>query len=89
VKRHLIFWKYLKTWLLVDITSSVPMDLLEMTILDKGSKGHLLKLAKLPRLYRLLRIARLFRVIRIFRRMTLINKIKEKLNLSIGAQRMI
>jgi hypothetical protein len=65
------------------------MDLFELTILDSGPNGKLLKLAKLPRIYRLLRIARLFKVLRIFRRMTLINKLKEFLNLSIGAHRMI
>lgn len=89
-KRSVIFMSYLKSWLIIDITSSIPMDLLESVVLRNSiENSNLLKLTRLPRIYRLLRIARLLKVFRLVRKMTFINKLKEHLNLTLGAHRMI
>ena len=88
--RRVIALNYFKSWFIIDLTSAVPMQLFEMTILDKGvSNANLLKLTRLPRIYRLLRIARILKVFRVVRKMQFINKLKENLNLTLGFHRMI
>ena len=80
----------MKTWLVMDLSSSIPMQLFEMTILNsKIENANLLKLTRLPRVYRLMRIARILKVFRIIRKMKFINKLKDHLDLSLGLHRMI
>ena len=66
--RKMIFLHYLFTWLLIDLTSSLPIELIQSLLLHCEIKSHhsLLKLARLPRIYRLIRITRLLRTARLF-----------------------
>lgn len=69
----LIAMQYVKTWLFVDIASSIPISLIqqltqpEIDQMDPNSNQNMvnvriIKLTRLPRLYRLLRLLKLIRL---------------------------
>ena len=93
LSRKRIFLRYLKGWLLVDIASSIPLDLILYLLFGEMKNmqlnNDLLKLLRVPRIYRVMRVARLFRVIKLFQSMPLISRMKDALNLKVGAQRLL
>lgn len=60
--RWSIAFRYLRTWFLIDLVSSVPFNVIDVAMENDGGKGgyntKLTKLARLPRLYKLFRITR-------------------------------
>ena len=93
LSRKKIFLRYLKGWLLIDLASSIPLDMILYLLFGEMQNmqlnNDLLKLLRVPRIYRVMRVARLFRVIKLFQNMPIISKIKDTLNLKIGSQRML
>ena len=71
--RKVIFFKYLKSWLLVDLAACFPFylfhdDSSSSDTLESGNQyKSLLRMARIPRLYRLLRITRIFKFAKNFR----------------------
>ena len=61
VSHRRIFMHYLSTWMIPDIASSLPFDL----ILTTQSYNSFIRLAKLPRVYKLIKLAKLLRMIKI------------------------
>lgn len=62
--RKKIVKRYLKTWFMVDLCSSVPFSFIVVGMKDEGSSAAALKSAKLIRIFRLAKYARLIRLIR-------------------------
>lgn len=60
---RLVFGRYLRSWLLLDLVACVPFSLLgDESDSPSGTHNSLVRLLRLPRLYRLLRITRLYRL---------------------------
>jgi hypothetical protein len=84
--------KYMTGWFLLDISSSIPTELIELTTsstLSSGNSVKLLRLARLPRLYRLLRILRLFKMLRLIKHNKSIKKLLDLVRMNAGVMRMI
>ena len=67
-KRSLIFWNYLKGWMLIDLLSAAPFALIDTYVLDSNSKspGKLViisRLRNLPKLIPLIRILKMRKTI--------------------------
>jgi hypothetical protein len=62
--------RYLKGWMLIDIASSIPLDLILYLLFGEMTKTDLsndwLKLLRVPRIYRVMRVARIYRVVKLF-----------------------
>ena len=60
-----IFFKYARSWLLLDLFACVPFSMIDEGNSTAPTEGYngLIRLVRLPRLYRLLRIARLYRLV--------------------------
>ena len=62
--------KYLKGWMLIDIASSIPLDLILYLLFGEMNENALsndiLKLLRVPRIYRVMRVARIYKVIKLF-----------------------
>jgi hypothetical protein len=91
--RKQIFLKYLKGWMLVDIASSVPLDLILYFTIGEMEKNQLnndlLKLLRVPRIYKVMRVARVLRIIKLFKNMPIISTIKDYFNFKVGSQRLL
>mmetsp|Transcript_24313 Transcript_24313/g.23924 ORF Transcript_24313/g.23924 Transcript_24313/m.23924 type:complete len:481 (+) Transcript_24313:722-2164(+) len=87
-----IAFQYLTTWFFLDLTSSIPTEILEMTSGEEDANTNsvkLLRLARLPRLYRLLRILRLFKMLRLIKHNKSMKKVMDLIRLNSGVMRMI
>jgi len=91
ISRKEIFLDYLKGWLILDIISSIPMDLLEILIFGQNTAFNMrtLRLARLPRLYRLIRITRFLKLSKIFRRSAAFSDIEEYFEINTGFGRLL
>jgi hypothetical protein len=94
-----IIMSYVKTWLIVDIISSIPISLIQKLTApapssdpsaDGGSGGllnvRIIKLSRLPRLYRLLRLLKLMRI---YKSNKFIERISMQLNMSVTTSRLM
>lgn len=78
--RSRVAMAYFKSWFMVDILASVPINLILRYTIDNSTNVNLsgskmIRIARLPRLYRLLRMARLFKVLKFFKRTAFFQKI--------------
>lgn len=72
VDRKKIVWSYMKSWMLIDISSSIPISLIQKLSNTDGEQSsnssilnvRIIKLSKLPRLYRLLRLLKLMKLLK-------------------------
>jgi Ion transport protein/Cyclic nucleotide-binding domain len=81
-----IILNYARTWMVFDIISSIPFDL----IIDKVGWGSLTKLSKLPRLYRIVKLIKLVRLIKVLKNRNKILRYLECFSkLSVGMERLI
>lgn len=63
-KRSQILLNYLKSWMIIDLISSLPYSLMSYFIQgNTKSANKFIKFLRLPRLYKLLRLSRLFKLI--------------------------
>lgn len=75
-------------WLLIDLTSSVPLDL----ILEANSQAsnEFLRILKIPRLYKLLKMTRLVRILKIIKeRNKILRYFNEMFKLNSGLERVL
>ena len=63
VAYNLIAWQYIKTWFLIDLCSSVPLDLI-FWLFNPDSSGQA---ARSTKLFRVIKITRTLRILRIFK----------------------
>jgi hypothetical protein len=67
IRLYVIMWKYIKSWMILDIFASIPFGPIEANDDEVreyvGSYNDILRLIRLPRLYRLLRLSKLLKVI--------------------------
>lgn len=81
-----IFTNYAKTWMILDLISCFPFQV----ILDSSSWGGLVKLSKLPRLYRLMKIMKLVRLFKVLKnRNKVLSCLECFAKLSAGMERLI
>lgn len=90
IDRKNIFFRYLKTWMLLDISACIPYSLFSGDSNGQQS-GHnnLVKLIRLPRLYRLFKIFRLLKSMKKGQNIASQSSGKESFSLSATAKRMI
>ena len=74
INRKRILLNYLKGWMLIDIFTFIPFDLL---ILEDVKYNHIFKLARIPRLYKILKISKVLKWLKISRNTDLIMKIQD------------
>lgn len=90
--RKLIFFTYLKSWLLVDLAASFPQNLV---LNSKGSdskssnRSDLFRLARLTRLYRLVRLVRFLKIAKFFRKIAFFQRIQDFFSINYGISRLI
>ena len=82
-KLQLIRRNYLRTWFVVDLSASIPFDLLTSTGAIQGEQSTLL------RLVRSIRLLRLVKLIRLLRASPIVAKIKSELGLSYATTSML
>lgn len=63
VDSKLIAMKYLKSWFLLDLISSIPFDLITAGLLPSLTPARLLKIGKVAKVLKLLRISRMLAVL--------------------------
>lgn len=84
--RWAIIKTYMKTWMLFDVVSCIPFQL----IFQSSGWGTLLRLSKLPRLYRLIKIVKLVRLIKVLKNRNKVLSCLECFSkLSVGMERLI
>jgi len=86
-----IFFRYLKTWLLIDLLACFPFGLIEDGDEQRTSSkdyNSFLRLLRLPRLYRLFRISRLIKMFKHYKHSELLEKIQDFLSLKHSALRL-
>ena len=79
-----IAFKYLRSWLILDLTACIPFSLIEFytgssTDTSNTNYNTLLRLARIPRLYKLLRLARLAKAFKMFRNSEFLEKVQDTL----------
>jgi CRP-like cAMP-binding protein len=87
-----IFVYYLKSWLIPDIISCIPVGLLQLFNQDEQSGGNnakLLRLVRLPRLYRLIRITRIIKALNKIQTSEFMEKIQDFMSVKQSAMRLI
>ena len=67
VDLHKIFWNYLKSWLMIDLSSSVPVLVMFIISREKANDFQAMRSAKLLRVVRFARYARLIRLVKFLR----------------------
>ena len=86
VRHWPILKHYLSTWMLFDLASSIPFQI----IFEDSGWGTMLRLSKLPRLYRLIKVFKLVRLVKVLKNR---NRFLSCLNclskLSIGMERLV
>ena len=86
ISRCKIISVYAKSWMLPDILSSLPYQL----IVDNSHWSAFIRLSKLPRLYRLIKIIKLVRLVKILKNRNQIMKIFQCFSkLSVGMERLM
>ena len=89
-KHKQIFLSYLKGWLLIDLISCLPFDLLlESSDGNSVKYNNLLRLFRLPRLYRLLRISKIFKLMQQYKNSEFLQKLQDFLNIKQSVARLI
>ena len=86
-----IAYNYVKGWMLFDLIACIPIDLIQMLIIQGSSDSEykeLMRLARLPRLYRLLRIARFIKLLKYASQSELQQKIQDYLQVNHGLVRL-
>jgi CRP-like cAMP-binding protein len=86
--RHSIAKRYLKSWLLPDIVSCLPMILTHQANYDLGASYHMTP-GRLPRLYRLVKILRVMKMIASMQKMESIEYLQTKLSLKTSTIKII
>lgn len=81
----LIVWNYCKSWLLVDLISVIPFDLL-----DNGDTASALsRFARLGKLWRMIRLIRLVKILKLIKsNKRLVHKFSEKMRIDSGTERL-
>ncbi|CAG9313056.1 unnamed protein product [Blepharisma stoltei] len=88
--RWRIFLKYLKSWLIIDLVSSIPYSLLPGSNTDSsGSYNSSMSLLKLPRLYRLFRISRVIKLLKKYKNSEFMEKLQDFFDLKQNRLRLI
>jgi CRP-like cAMP-binding protein len=85
VNRAKIAIKYCKGWMVIDLLSWFPFDLLQN---QSNSSGALTRFLRLPKLYRLMRLSRLFKLLKTHANKEMINKIQEVFNFTNTSMRL-
>ena len=79
--RLLILWNYTKTWLLIDIISSIPFGYIDSSTLNTTSSNSgyqsLLKVIRVPKFYRLFRITRIIKMFKHYKNTEFLDKIQD------------
>lgn len=97
VEHKMIAIKYLKSWFFIDLSSSIPVSLIQRLTTDQGPASgsadgsnlvnlRIIKLTRLPRLYRLLRLLKL---IRLYKSNKFIQMLSMQLNFQLTTTRLI
>lgn len=85
-----IFINYLKGWMIIDLISCIPFDvLLENSNGDSVKYNSLLRLFRLPRLYRLVRISKIFKLMQQYKNSEFMQKIQDFFNIKQSLARLI
>jgi len=85
VSRRRIFLHYLTSWMLPDMASSLPFDL----ILSTQSYNNFIRLAKLPRVYKLIKLAKLLRIAKVVKnRSRFVHYANSVLRVSLSVERL-
>jgi CRP-like cAMP-binding protein len=84
--RKTITLKYLKSWFLIDIISSIPFSLISD---NKNNAGTLLRVSKLPRLAKLLKLSSLVKLLRIHNSNGMFSRITDKFNIRTSTVRVL
>lgn len=80
-----IFLQYLKSWMILDIFTSLPFSLLMSSEYSNASR-----LSRLPKLYRMIKIAKLLRVMKLMRNKNKLLKCLECFSkVSVGVERLL
>lgn len=91
--RKTIMLSYLKSWFVIDLLSSIPMNLISMNLVTTSSQRlknqGLIRLLRLPKLYRLLRMTRLIRIFKVITKSNAFSKILHFFKLNQGAMRFL
>lgn len=86
VSRRRVFMHYLATWMVPDIASAVPLELL----LSMQSYNSLIRLARLPRVYKLIKLAKLLRMLKVVKnRRRFLRSAKTMLRISLSLERLL
>lgn len=76
VKRGKIWWRYLRTWMVIDLVSCFPFGYIGDNN-PQSNYGSLLKILRLPRFYKLFRLARIAKMFKHFKNTSFFEKIQE------------
>jgi Ion transport protein len=80
-----IFLNYLKSWMIIDIFTSLPF-----TLIFAGGYSSLSRLGRLPKIYRLIKIAKLIRVVKFLKNKGKLMKLLECFSkISIGFEKLL
>lgn len=86
-EKKLIIKKYAKSWMFIDISSCIPIQLIFQT--DKNY-SKFIRIGRLPRLYRLIKMAKLIRVVKVFKtRSEVLKYISEICKVDSGVEKLI
>jgi hypothetical protein len=64
--RKVIFFRYLRGWLLIDVCASFPVTFFEMMMIRNGEdrkNPDFVRLTRIPRMYRLVRVSRMIKLL--------------------------
>ena len=83
----MIAFNYLTGWLIIDVTSVIPFDLI---FLQSGSFNRVARFARIGKLYKILRFAKMVRVLKIVQiKNKFVKNLTEKLQISVGYERLM
>lgn len=84
VSNKAIFLRYLKSWMIFDLSASIPFQLIS----SSASWKSLLRFGRLARLWRLVRIAKIFRVLESEKRLGCLEKLSFCFKIPLGLKRL-
>jgi len=90
--RKKIFIKYLKGWLLIDITASIPLGVIEALLLgeqETGSYNSLIRLSKLRSLPKLFRLSKVAKLLKHYKKSSVIDQVQIVLGIDQSVMRLI
>lgn len=85
VKHKEIIKSYAKSWMILDILSAMPLNM----VIPSSGWGTMTKLAKLPRLYRILKLAKILRLSNLASKLQSITGLNRFINLSVNIKRLL